>query len=361
MVYLNYAALCPTRPEVDEEVARTQQAFSQYLYSEEGLAWYLQKVSACREAVARFLNYQDRDAVAFVPNASTANYLTLSFIPWKPGDGIITTTHENPSILREIKALANHGAEIHVIQPQSPNYLVKTIDDLTKSHPIRSIIVSHVSHVDGRIFPIAEVAEIASREQILFIVDGAQAVGHIPVDLSTFPFDCYFFTGHKWCQGPLGTGAIILTQQFTERVPAFAEEARRSGNPPAQRFEMGTHNISLIAGLAHGCELLTREGLREEEKRVVRETAEERLNKLKGIQIKEWTGPHAPGILSFASQDSIALHKILHDQCRIVTKLFADYPPGEHPLIRLSWLGKGNQEHAERAVRQLAQAVGQPN
>ena len=88
-------------------------------------------------------------------------------------------------------------------------------------------MVSHVSHVDGRILPISLLSTMAREREAMFFVDGAKAVGHIPVDLDQLDFDVYFFTCHKWCAGPLGTCAMVLNHHFLNsemRQPIQIEE-----------------------------------------------------------------------------------------------------------------------------------------
>ncbi len=351
MKYLNYAALCPTHPQVEEAVNQTLTEFKDYLYSEAGIAWYLQKVDGCRKKVATLLNVEDHHSIAFVSNASTAHYLTLSFLDWSSQDGIITSSHENPSILRELRILETRGVPLYIVSPTSPKIFLDHILQLTEIHSIRALVLSHVSHVDGRIFPLEEIADTAKENNILLIIDGAQAVGHIPVDLKTLGYDIYFFTGHKWCQGPLGTGALVINQRFHDRNPQFAKEVQAVGKPPATRWEIGTHNIGLIAGLAEACAIKNQGGLQNQEQEALRTQAKYRMRNQPSIQVKEWDGPHAPGILSFQHQDHSNFYNKLHNKWNIIVKQFTTYPEGEIPAIRLSWLGKNDQSILEETLQ----------
>ena len=119
MLYLNYAALCPTHPEAEQEVESTLTEFKEYLYSDAGIQWYRSKIQRCRDAVAQLLNVSDPSFVAFVPNASMANYLILSSVRWNPGDIILSSTHENPSIRNELLALKHRGVETRYLPPSS--------------------------------------------------------------------------------------------------------------------------------------------------------------------------------------------------------------------------------------------------
>ena len=260
MIYLNYAALCPTRPEAEHEVASILAEFKQLLYSNAGLKWYERKVAACRQQVAQFFNIVHPSNIAFVSNASMAFHLIISSLHWKQGDIILTSNHENPSIRQEMQKLSDRGVSIKYFQTTTPRELINSIDHFSLKQRIKAIILSQVSHVDGRIFPVQEVGALARERNILFIVDGAQAVGHIPVDLKQFDFDFYFFPGHKWCCGPLGTGAVTVHDHFLSTNSFFGSDPLQSDKSPYRRFEIGTHNIGLIAGLAKACEIKQQDG-----------------------------------------------------------------------------------------------------
>ena len=302
MIYLNYAALCPTHPEVEQEVQSTLTNFKDYLYSEAGIQWHCTKIQHCRESVAQLLNVSDPGSVAFVSNASTANYLILSSINWRHGDIILSSTHENPSIRNELLALQQRGVETYFLPPTStPHQFLTSIHHAVHEQKIRAIILSHVSHVDGRILPIAGIGAFAKEHNILFVVDGAQAVGHIAVDFQNLGCDGYFFSGYKWCEGPLGTGGLIFSERMLAETPSILSKPAPDGQQLATRFEIGTHNIGLFAGLAKACELKDDEGLRTDNLLKIREVAKLHLEPIPNVQLRTWDGPHAPGILNLSN------------------------------------------------------------
>ena len=218
-----------------------------------------------------------------------ASHLALSFIDWQPGDVILTSTHENPSVMREIDWLASQSVQVTVIKPTDPDDLLSSIQRHLVSQRIKAILLSHVSHVDGRIFPLGEIGRMAKEYGILFLVDGAQAIGHIPVNVSQLDADLYFFPGHKWCQGPLGTGAMIIHDNFLSKNPGFAQAGLGWNGTVAGRFEIGTYNIGLIAGLAKACTLL--EKRRAEATRAleaIRETARNGIRHIDQLSFKQW-------------------------------------------------------------------------
>lgn len=361
MIYLNYAALCPTLPETEEEVERTLAEFKCYLYSEAGIEWYLKKVSDCRQKVVALLHVNDSSSIAFATNASTAHYLLLSSLKWEPGDTILTTTHENPSITKQLRALELEGVHVRAVRPTSLHTFLETLEERFDEPGVKAVVMSHVSHVDGRVFPVHEVASLAKTRRCLVIIDGAQAVGHVPVDLNTLDFDAYFLVGHKWCEGPLGTGAMVVRESFFAHPGYRAIEGEIHDGATASRFEIGTHNIGLIAGLAGACEQRCQRGIDTEPQRVFRETAKELLGRHPHCRFLEWQGPHAPGILTFkvaADLDHGAFAKRLASEAGIVVKPFVDYPEEDAPAIRLSWSSTMDQRDFLKGVTEIAQRLG---
>ena len=359
MIYLNYAALCPTLTEAEEEVERTLAEFKRYLYSEAGIEWYLGKVSDCRQKVGALLHVNDSSSIAFTTNASTAHYLLLSSLKWVPGDTILTTTHENPSITKQLRAHEREGVHVRAIRPTSIPSFLHALEEGLDEPGVNAVVISHVSHVDGRIFPIQEVASLARARHCLVIIDGAQAVGHIPVDLNALDFDAYFFAGHKWCGGPLGTGALVARESFFTH-PRYRGIEGETLDRAASRLEIGTQNIGLIAGLAEACAQRHQRGINAARQRAFRETAKELLSGHRNCRFLEWQGPHAPGILTFKGADDLdheAFVKRLASEAGVVVKPFVDYPEEDAPAIRLSWSSTMDQREFQKGVMAIAQRL----
>ncbi len=339
MIYLNVAGLSPFNQAVQQEVASTLEHFSRLLYSEEGIDYYRKTAKRCRHDLAHWLGVENVDCIAFVPNATTASWLVLSRINWKPGDHILTTTHENSTVRKEILGLHTYGVQVHTLDPQSPTELEAEIEHLLLSTQVRAIVISHVSHIDGRIFPIEGLYQLTQRHHALLIVDGAQAVGHIPVHFHDWQPDAYFFPGHKWCAGPMGTGALILGEKFVEHGEECRDWGQESSLPPWLDFELGTQNIGLIAGLAKACNVKRQEAITapsNDGRRAVWKTC---LQKHQGLHILEWDGPHSPGILSFTCVDANAEQfmqrtAITHS---LSWKSFSHASFPSNLSIRLSW------------------------
>ena len=337
MIYFNVAGLSPFNQAVQQEITTTLEQFSRLLYSDDGIRFYRETVQRCRSSLAQWLQISDAERIALVPNATTASWRVFSRIQWKPGDKILTTTHENSTVLREILSLQTQGVDVHTRDPISPDDLECQISELLASTHVRAIMMSHVSHIDGRILPIERIYRLAQKYHALLIVDGAQAVGHIPVNFQEWQPDAYFFPGHKWCAGPMGTGAVILGKEFSEYGGIKQPEEKEAHRPPWIDFELGTQNIGLIAGFAKAILIKEQEGLSTARQEGIRERIQRELSKIPDSDILEWDGPHSPSILSWTCVNERTEGQLLSKTHDISWKTF---PLPQNPAkmgIRLSW------------------------
>jgi selenocysteine lyase/cysteine desulfurase len=341
MRYFNYAGLSPTRVEAVEEMQAVSNEFRARLFSESGIAWYRKQVENYRQKVAQLLRVnlgEGGDTLAFVSNSTTAYRLILSELDLRRGDVVITSDQEHPSTLQALDNMKQRGIELTVIPASSEGRFLSRLDDACQERSTRLISLSHVAHSDGRIFPLEQVCEIAKRRHVMLAIDGAQAVGHVPVDLGTLHVDFYFFSGHKWCAGPMGTGALLITRQYKERLADRKLDlsvARRM----LECFDLGTQNIGLIAGFARACEMKQQELSAISDCTGLRTLLKGCLSRIRDVEIAEWHGPHAPRILSFQ------VHNAGFNPTRIAEYLNVKYEiaikplryPGSSRLLRVSW------------------------
>ena len=186
---------------------------------------------------------------------------------------------------------------------------------------------------------------------------------HIPVDLNALDFDGYFFAGHKWCGGPLGTGAMVVRESFFCASPlSWRLKEEPHDGAPATRFEIGTHNIGLIAGLAEACEQQRQRGIDTEPQRAFSRNGQGTAGRAGSIVVS-WNGrdPHAPGILTFKGEEDLDhgdFVKRLASEAQIVVKPFVDYPEEDAPAIRLSWSSTMDQRDIQKGVLTIAQRLG---
>ena len=221
--------------------------------------------------------------------------------------------------------------------PSFPDELETQIEQLLQSRHVRAIVISHVSHIDGRIFPIERLYRLTQSYHALLIVDGAQAVGHIPVSFHEWQPDAYFFPGHKWCAGPMGTGALVLGKRLSKRGEIANDEGNKDSQPPWAEFELGTQNLGLISGLAKACTIKQHEGFKTATLESIREEIRRALSETSGLKFLEWEGPHSPGILSFTCLDKQTESHLQSKPHNIVWKIFPLPEDRNRTGIRVSW------------------------
>ncbi len=216
---------------------------------------------ATRDKLARFINAPSRDEIVFTSGTTQAiNLVAYSYLlpRLQPGDEIVITTMEHHADIVPWQILGERaGAKIKVAPITEKGELVveKYIELLTPRVKLAGVV--HVSNVLGTVNPVAEIARAAKKRGIPLLVDGSQAMPHMPVDVRALGCDFYALTGHKMF-GPTGTGALWARKELLRDMPPFfgggemIREVRFDGTTyadPPHRFEAGTPNIAGFVGL----------------------------------------------------------------------------------------------------------------
>ncbi|MDX8034150.1 cysteine desulfurase [Lentzea sp. BCCO 10_0856] len=207
--------------------------------------------------------------IVFTMNTTDATNLVADTVGGRivgPGDQVVVSGMEHNSNLLPWRRLCEaKGAEL-VVVPVGPLGRVELADFAAAMGPrVRIAAVAHVSNVLGTVNPVREMAAVAHRHGVLVLVDGAQAVAHLPVDVRDLDADFYCFSGHK-VYGPMGIGVLYSRSSLLEDMPPFrvgggtvkgvstTEPVRYVGAPA--RFEAGTPNVAGAVGLAAGLDYL---------------------------------------------------------------------------------------------------------
>lgn len=189
-----------------------------------------------RERLAALLGVASEE-VALTNHASDGNNLALGALDWQPGDEIISTNEEHPSLDNPLKWLERHkGVIVHrlAISPDPGSMLARL--EAACSARTRLVAMSHVSSCTGTRLPAREIAAWARARGLLSHFDGAQALGVFPINIREIGCDSYTSNGHKWLLGPKGTGVFYAPRERLERMALGALEA-------------GTRAWGLAAGL----------------------------------------------------------------------------------------------------------------
>jgi cysteine desulfurase/selenocysteine lyase len=229
---------------------------------------------AARATLARHLNVRGDELVLTSGTTFAINLVAYSWALPKlqPGDAILLTQMEHHANIVPWQLIAQRtGAIIKVarITPDGVLDLDALRDAMTPD--VKLLGVTHVSNVLGTINPVREICHQARRLGIVTVVDGSQAVPHMPVDIAAIGCDFYAFTGHKMC-GPTGTGGLWGRREHLAAMPPFLgggemiRQVRFEGttfNDPPHRFEAGTPNIAGHIGLGVAADYLDALGMHE--------------------------------------------------------------------------------------------------
>lgn len=266
---------------------------------------------AAREAARRFLNARSANEIVFVRGTTEAiNLVAASFgARFQPGDEVIVTAMEHhANIVPWQLVQARTGIVLKVI-PMDESGALQTEQLAALITPrTRLVAVTHVSNALGTINPVAELIAIAHQHGVPVLVDGAQAVPHMPVDVQALDADFYCFSGHKLF-GPTGIGVLYCKAELLESMPPYqgggdmirtVSFEKSTFAPPPQRFEAGTPNIAGAIGLKAAIEYLERldrlAALRYEQELLAYAT--ERLQTVPGLKIVG-TAPEKAAVVSF--------------------------------------------------------------
>ncbi|HKR62016.1 MAG TPA: aminotransferase class V-fold PLP-dependent enzyme, partial [Pyrinomonadaceae bacterium] len=184
------------------------------------------------------------------------------------------------------------------------------------------ISVSHVITSTGLKMPIREIVMLAKDRNILSVVDGAQAVGNIEVDVAAIGCDAYAAPGHKWLMAPKGTGFLYIRKDKASRIQPVEWM-------DGQKYVVGSSGVGqlpLVVGLGAAAEAAQKRGIAESEKRNLRlrNRAYDGLKKISKVQVVSAPpGPLATALVAFRlpeTVDSIAFRKALSDKYKLILK-----------------------------------------
>jgi cysteine desulfurase/selenocysteine lyase len=265
-----------------------------------------------RELVRRFLNAASAEEIVFT-HGTTAG-LNLIANAWgganlHAGDEIVLTLMEHHSNIVPWQMVAHRtGAVLRVVP--------LTADGSVDMEAYRSLVtartkvvaVSHVSNVLGTVAPVVEMAAIAHKVGAIVVVDGAQSVPHMAVDVRALDCDLFVFSGHK-LYGPTGVGVMYGKRALLDRMPPWQTgggmietvtfEATTWAPPPA-RFEAGTPPIASVIGLGAAIEYLDGLGIDAiaDHEEALLDYATTALAEVPGLRLFG-TAPGKLGVLSF--------------------------------------------------------------
>jgi cysteine desulfurase/selenocysteine lyase len=300
-----------------------------------------------RERVAAFVGAQPKTTI-FTKNATEA--INLVAYAWaranvNAGDAVLITQMEHHANLVPWQVLCRErGASLRYLEVDEQGELsLEQLDAELARGDVRLLAFAHVSNVLGTINPVAEMTARARAAGAVSLVDGAQAVPQLPVDVAALGADFYAWTGHK-ALGPTGVGVLHGRAELLEQMPPFltggdmiasVDLQQATWNELPYKFEAGTPPIAEAVGLGAAVEYLDRLGMERvrAHEQALTEYMLERLAEVPGLRVVgPPTAARRGGLASFTIE---GMHP--HDVAELVDRAGVCIRAGHHcaqPLMR---------------------------
>jgi selenocysteine lyase/cysteine desulfurase len=269
--------------------------------------WYAD-IEKARAKAADFIGARTSE-VAFLPSTSWGLSAVAQAYPWREGDNVVGDDMEFPANVYPWMVLGGRGVEFRAAKSRKGRV---TVDDLAACVDSRTriVAVSWVAFHNGWVYPIEEIGAFCREKGILFVVDGIQGVGALPLDVSRAPVDVLVADAHKWLLGAEACALFYVSENARERVPPVNAgwwNVKSEGGfldyelefyLGSRRYEAGSLPTAQIEGLAAAVDLLDEMGIE-----TVRERILDTVNALaEGLSARGWTiatpRPFGSGILS---------------------------------------------------------------
>jgi len=330
--------------------------------------------TAGRAAFAGMMNATPEETV-LTDNTTRGINMVLNGLPWKAGDELLTTSLEHgsglvpPYQLRERLGISVGIIELDVMD--SPEALIGKFESAITGKT-KLIVLSHIMYATGLMMPLEAINRAAHRKGVKVLVDGAQTMGQIPIDVKAWDSDYYAVPGHKWMLGPWGMGALYVRRELlTDLVPvevagkaaakfdAFGVYEAKTDAP--EKFELTTSSNPLLAGAMAAIDLLQGVGMANVQARwsELTERLRQGLGATPGAAVTSPpAGPTACGLVTFtvAGWESQALVDELWGRYKIVIRP-VNYPPGVRAAVDF-FNTEDEVDYLVDAVRTLSKEKG---
>ncbi len=287
-----------------------------------------------RKTAQRFINANAADEIVFTRGATESlNLVASSFSRafLREGDEVVITELEHHANIVPWQVLAKERGVILKPAPITPGGSVDAAQvEALLTKRTKLVSVAHVSNALGTVLPVADIIAAAKKRDIPVLLDGCQAVGHMPVDVRALGCDFYVFSGHK-LYGPTGIGVLYGRKEWLAEMPPWQtggdmiESVSFKGTtfrePPA-RFEAGTPPIAGAVGLAAAIDYVSAIGMERiaDYERRLADAARAELSKINRITFYGPRDNHSP-IISFNLEGAHA-HDVgsILDRCGVAAR-----------------------------------------
>ena len=252
MLNFNNGSLCPAPKLVQEAMERywTVTYLSPSLYVDQLL---LPETEVVRSELAREFGCSPEE-LALTVNTSEGLQTVIHGLDLKPGDEVLTTTQDYPSMITALQQRARReGIVLRQFPYPSPPKSAQQLADLFWQHATpktRAILVSHMTFTTGQMFPVGDLCREARKRGIYSIVDGAHSFAHLVFRRDDLDCDFYATSLHKWLNAPVGTGFLYMRRELIPRVWSLTG-APASMDANIRKFEtVGTEPVAMRNAVA---------------------------------------------------------------------------------------------------------------
>lgn len=235
-------------------------------------------VEKTRAKLAKFMNANPEE-LAITRNATEGMNIVARSLKLKQGDEIIITSEEHIGGSAPWMALQNEiGIKVKVVDILGKEEKILKLIKSAISNRTKVISISHITCTTGTVLPVKEIIEFCKKNQIQSVIDGTQALGQISLNLKSLQPNFFIASCHKWLFGPKGTGILYMNQDFLNNTPPLFAGAYTDIKfdlkkgiyeyiKHASRYEYGTINAPIIAGLGAAVEFMNNIGIKNVEDR----------------------------------------------------------------------------------------------
>ncbi len=325
LAYLQTGSLGPTpAPVLERTIAAWKELERNPVFY--GYGVHEQAMEAVRTKAAALIGCSDDELVLTTCTTDGMNRVAQG-LDWSPGDRVLTTDQEHPGGRVCWDYLVRTRGVVLDVVPIAPGEhdaaaIVSRVERAITPRT-RVLSFSHLLSSTGMRLPVAELSAVARARNCLSVVDGAQAVGGIAVDVKALGCDVYATSGHKWLLAPKGTGLLYLSKALGTRIDPISLQSGRA----AYSASSGVGNIPGVLGLGAAIDYLNARGIGaiESHNLALRAYLERALQQVPAVRVvAAREGEQASPMLTYILPDAVKSHDLytrLLEKHRVVVKV----------------------------------------
>lgn len=260
-----------------------------------------QELPEIRKQAAAFINARGHDEIALTQNATMGMSFVAAGLKLEPGDEILTTDQEHGGGVSGWRLRAQRSGvvlkelDLAAAVEDGPDAVVAMFANAV-TPKTRVIMFSHITSLYGALLPAKELCALAREVGALSVVDGAQSMGQMRIDVQDLDCDVFISSPHKWLLAPKGTGVLYLRREIQDRIwTTLASAQFENYEAGAYRFmQYGTGSVPVVEGLSAAFRFISKIGIDRVERwdRALTQRLRDGLAQIKGVRLNSPADPH---------------------------------------------------------------------